>query len=121
MSTTRRSFFDHSAISRVSAYALLLDGKPAGRILIGHPRSGGGTVHAFVEITAGPLRIERHQTKPVPWTFHHRTGRCSGDVDGDRGALAVRDAAVVKGDAPVTMSGWVVEFERHGYAVFQVC
>jgi len=57
----RYDFFKHPAVARVSAWLLVFDGKPAGKIIVAFPNDGAGIVRASVSTFAGPL-------KDMEWT-----------------------------------------------------
>ncbi len=45
-----KSIFDHPAVKRVSAWAIMKDGAYAGRIIVAYPKDGAGIVRAHVAI-----------------------------------------------------------------------
>ena len=47
--------YRHPAVSRVAAYALMLDGDIVGRVIVAFPNDGAGIVRASVAAFQGPL------------------------------------------------------------------
>lgn len=128
-----RTALDSPAAKSLRAWGLLLDGKPAGRVLVYHANSGGAT--ADLNIYAGPLEISIE--KPLRGamfepgeTLHTSTSHgWAGGGGYDKASAAIADAAQKAGGAVsealaglhgAGCSSVVAALEKAGYQVLTV-
>lgn len=110
--TSRKTIFEHPAVARVEAFALLLEGKPVGKCVVAYPSDGAGIVKASVVAWEGQLASDKLNFGII--------GRAGG-YGYDKSVAAVADALCKAGiDCP--NHGWNESglFEHFGYTVFQV-
>lgn len=111
--------FDMSGPQSVTAYALIFEGKPAGRILANW--SGSGNCTASVYIFAGPLFEAQKGAKKLDFGNIGRAG--GGGYDKLSSAVwSCFDAAGIATKELKPGNGQTeTEFRLWGYEVFQVC
>jgi hypothetical protein len=119
MTQTRKLNFDmyaHPAVSRVSAYALVMDGEFCGKIISAFPTDGAGIVKCSIIAFKGALDVTGEAMKGQAGGYGYDKESAAFCDALDRSEFP--DAPDLSGRGMASVISWV---ESLGYKVYRAC
>ena len=102
--------FDHPCVRRVSAWVILHNGGPCGKMIVAYPSDGAGIVKAQINLWAGPLNLGEAMKGKADGFGYDKTSAAVADALNRAGF----DDASFAGRGDSAMAGY---FESKGYTL----